>query len=140
MASKSRHDLLLDAALAVAVFAASLGLLAAGHEWEGGGDVDALGVLLTALASLPLVAWRRAPLAVFVVTAVASTVLKGFWEPGGPPIGPIVALYFVALTGDGSRARTRLTLAIAGVLLVAHLTATGLAEHRFPAWRSFSAS
>jgi signal transduction histidine kinase len=38
----------------------------------------------------------------------------------------------VALTGDGSRARTRLTLATAGVLLVAHLAATGLAENRFP--------
>jgi signal transduction histidine kinase len=132
MAAKSRTDRLIDTALAVAVFAASLGLLAAGRGLEGGGDVDALGVLLTALASLPLVAWRRAPLSVFVITAVASTVLRGFWEPGGPPLGPIVALYLVALAGDGSRARTRLTLVVAGILLVAHLTATGLAENRFP--------
>jgi signal transduction histidine kinase len=132
MAAKSRTDRLIDAALAVAVFAASLGLLAAGRGLEGGGDVDALGVLFTALASLPLVAWRRAPLSVFVITAVASTVVRGFWEPGGPPLGPIVALYLVALAGDGSRARTRLTLTVAGILLVAHLTATGLAENRFP--------
>jgi hypothetical protein len=132
MAAKSRTDRLIDAALAVAVFAASLGLLAAGRGLEGGGDVDALGVLFTALASLPLVAWRRAPLSVFVITAAASTVVRGFWEPGGPPLGPIVALYLVALAGDGSRARTRLTLAVAGILLVAHLTATGLSENRFP--------
>jgi signal transduction histidine kinase len=132
MATKSRHDRLIDTALAVAVFAASLGLLAAGHNLEGGGDVDALSVLLTALASLPLVAWRRAPLAVFVVITLASTVLRGVWEPGGPPLGPIVALYFVALTGDGSRTRTRLTLAVTVSLLVVHLAATGLAENRFP--------
>ena len=132
MAAKSRTDRLIDAALAVAVFAASLGLLAAGRDFEGGGDVDPLGVLLTALASLPLVAWRRSPLSVFVITAVASAVLRGFWEPDGPPLGPIVALYLVAFAGDGSRARTRLTLAVAGVLLVAHLTAAGLAENRFP--------
>jgi signal transduction histidine kinase len=132
MAAKPRTDRLIDTALALAVFAASLGLLAAGPNWEGGGEFDALGVLLTALASLPLVAWRREPLAVFVIIAVASTVLRGVWEPGGPPLGPIVALYLVALAGDGSRARTRLTLAIAGSLMVTHLTATGLAENRFP--------
>jgi signal transduction histidine kinase len=132
MMSGSRTERLIDVALAAAVFAASLGLLAAGSEWEGGGKFDALGVLLTAVASLPLVAWRRAPLSVFVITALASTALRGFWEPGGPPLGPTAALYLAALTGDGSRARTRLTLATAGVLLVAHLAGTGLGEDKFP--------
>jgi signal transduction histidine kinase len=132
MMSGSRSDRVIDVALAVAVFAASLGLLAGGSDWEGGGNVDAFGVLLTAVASLPLVAWRRAPLSVFVITALASTALRGFWEPAGPPLGPTVALYLVALSGDGSRVRTRLTLAIAGVFLIAHLAATGLADDRFP--------
>ena len=132
MAAKSRNDRLIDVALALAVFAASLGLLAGGSDWEGGGKFDALGVLLTAVASLPLVAWRRAPLSVFVITAVASTVLRGFWEPAGPPLGPTVALYLVAFSGDGSRARTALTLAVVGVMLVAHLAATGLGQYSFP--------
>jgi signal transduction histidine kinase len=132
MTSASRNDRLIDIALAVAVFAGSLGLLAAGEPQDGGGDIDVLNVLLTVLASLPLVAWRRAPLSVFVATAVASAVLRGTAEPAGPPLGPTVALYLVALAGDGSRARTRLTLAVAGIMLVAHLAATGLAEDRFP--------
>jgi signal transduction histidine kinase len=132
MTSGSRNDRLIDIALAVAVFAGSLGLFAAGGPQDGGGDIDVLNVLLTGLASLPLVAWRRAPLSIFVATAVASAVLRGTAEPAGPPLGPTVALYLVALAGDGSRARTRLTLGVAGIMLVAHLAATGLAEDRFP--------
>jgi signal transduction histidine kinase len=69
---------------------------------------------------------------VFVVTAVASTVLRGIAEPAGPPLGPTVAVYLVAFAGDGSRARTRLTLAVVGVMLVAHLAATGFAQDSFP--------
>jgi hypothetical protein len=82
--------LLSDAALAVAVFALSLGLLAASGTdlRDGHGGVDAPGVLLTALASLPLVARRAAPLGVLVVMGVASAVLRGIAEPAGPPLGP----------------------------------------------------
>jgi signal transduction histidine kinase len=119
----------MDAAVAVAVFAASLGLLAAG----GTGDVDALGVALTALASLPLVARRRAPLAVFVLTAAASTVLRGFADPAGPPLGATLALYWMVAGSEESRARTRLMLAVVAALLVAHVTVNGLADDRFPA-------
>jgi signal transduction histidine kinase len=128
----SRNDRLIDSALAVAVFAGSLGLLAAGGPQDGGSDFNAVNVLLTAVASLPLMAWRRGPLAVFVITAVASTVLRGIAEPAGPPLGPTVAVYLVAFAGDGSRARTRLTLAVVGIMLVAHLAATGLAQDAFP--------
>jgi signal transduction histidine kinase len=130
----SRSDLLSDAALAVAVFALSLGLLAvSGTDLQGGhGGVDAPGVLLTALASLPLIARRGAPLGVFVLTGVASAVLRGIAEPAGPPLGPTVALYFLAAAGDQSRARTRLILALVAVLLVAHATAIGLTDSAFP--------
>src|SRR5206468_5258069 len=112
----ARNTLLIDAAIAVAVFAASLGLLAAGGTdlQDAGGGVDAPGVTLTALASLPLIARRRAPLAVFVLTAIASTVLHGLAQPAGPPIGPTLALYWVAAGGEESRARTRLTLILVG--------------------------
>jgi signal transduction histidine kinase len=121
----TRNELLGDAAIAAAVFSASLGLLAVG-------DVDGVGVLLTALASLPLAARRFGPLPVFVFTALASTALQAYEHPVGPPIGPTVALYWVGAAGDGSRARMRGTLAVVGALLVAHVSATGLGEDGFP--------
>ena len=126
----ARKDLQIDVAIAVAVFAGSLGLLAVG-ETDGGG-IEALAVLLTALASLPLVWGRRAPLAVFVLTALASTALRTIAEPVGPPLGPTIALFWLALSSDGSRARTRLTLALVVAMLAAHATAAGLHEGRFP--------
>jgi len=129
----TRSELMLDVAIAVGVFVVSLGLLASGGTAFGdGSEIDGLGVGLTALASLPLVARRIAPTAVFVVTAAASAVLYGVTEIAGPPIGPTVALYGLASRGDGSRARTRLTLTLVVALLVAHVTASGLAEERFP--------
>jgi signal transduction histidine kinase len=130
----SRSHLLSDAALAVAVFALSLGLLAASGTdlQDGHGAVDAPGVLLTALASLPLVARRAAPLGVFVVMGVASVVLRAIAEPAGPPLGPTVALYFLAAGSNESRAQVRLTVTLAAALLVAHVTAMGLHDGGFP--------
>jgi signal transduction histidine kinase len=130
----ARNDLLVDAAIAVAVFAASLGLLAVGGTdfQDRAGGITALGALLSALASLPLAARRFAPLSVFVLTAVASTVLRGIAEPVGPPIGPTLALYWVAAGAAQSRARTRLTIALVGALLAAHAGASGLARDAFP--------
>ena len=60
----NRNDLLLDAAIAVAVLAGSIALLVVGENEHGGGDVSVGAVLLTALTSLPLVWVRRAPLTV----------------------------------------------------------------------------
>jgi len=130
----SRVDLRVDAAIAVAVFAASLGLLAAGDTDMGNhsGDVDALSTALTALASLPLVARRLAPLPVFVLTALASTALFGLAGPAGPPIGPTIALYTVAATADESAVDRQVMFGVVVVLLAAHLTATGLAMGSFP--------
>jgi signal transduction histidine kinase len=126
----ARHERLVDAAVAVAAFAASLGLLALGADES---DIDALTVALTALASLPLIARRRAPLVVFVLTAAASTALRGFAEPAGPPIGPTLAIYWMVAASDESRSRTRLMLGAVVALLVAHVTVSGLARDRFPA-------
>jgi signal transduction histidine kinase len=127
----TRNELLLDGAIAVAAFAASLALLAVGEADDGDG-VGAAGVILTALASLPLAARRRAPLAVFVVTALASTVLYGVAEPAGPPVGPTLAIYFMAAGAEQSPARKRLTLAVVAALLAAHVTAGGLARDAVP--------
>ena len=122
-----------DTALAVVVFALSLGLLVAGgSDLRHGSGLDAPATLLTALASLPLIARRAAPLGVFALTAVASAALRVIAEPAGPPLGPTVALYFLAAAGDQSRARTRLTLALVAILLVAHASAMGLTDGAFP--------
>jgi signal transduction histidine kinase len=123
---RPRGGLLLDAAIALAAFAGSIALLLVG-ETEGGGDgLDALEVLAVALASLPLIAWRRWPLAVFVVTALASSAVYSIAEPVGPPIGPTVAVYRMALSGDGSRARTQLTLGAVAIMLTIHVIAGGI--------------
>jgi signal transduction histidine kinase len=122
----ARNALLVDAAIAAAAFAGSLALLAVG-ETDEGGDVNVLDVLFTALASLPIVAVRRAPLPVFVFTALASAVVYATTEIAGPPLGPTIALYWVAAAaGGGSRTRVRLTLALVAVVLAAHVAAGGV--------------
>ena len=129
----TRWELLLDAAVAVAVFAVSLLMLAAGGaDAEDARDLDALGVLLAALAALPLVARRRAPLAVFAVTATASVVLSGLDYPPGPPLGPTVALFFLALTPERTRAPRPLAAAVVIGFLLVHAGSAGLADDEFP--------
>jgi signal transduction histidine kinase len=130
----ARRNLLIDSAIAVAVFAASLAMLAVGGSdlQDGGGGIDAAGVVLSALASLPLVARRRAPLAVFAATAIASAVLYGLEEPDGPPLGPTLALYWLAAGGGQTRARSRLSVAVVVALLALHVTAAGLGRDAVP--------
>jgi signal transduction histidine kinase len=125
-AHSPRSERLIDSGIAMLVFAASVALLAAGD------DVDVLGLVLTALATLPLVARRSAPMGVFVVTAFASTAVAAIATPAGPPLGPTLALYWVAASGEQSRQRAWLTAALVVTLLVAHATAGGLADDRFP--------
>jgi signal transduction histidine kinase len=115
-----------DAGLAVAAFAASVALLAVGENEAGSDGFGALDVAVVALASLPLVAWRRAPLAVFVVTALASSVSFASAEPVGPPVGPTIAVYLLAFSGDGSRERTQLTLGVVAAMLAVHVVAGGI--------------
>jgi signal transduction histidine kinase len=126
---------LIDAGIAAIVFAASLALLAGGGAAAADEDVrtlDGLGVALAALASLPLLARRRAPLATFAFTAAASAALNGLGYPAGPPLGPTVALYFLAVSPDDGRARTRVIAATVAALFVVHVAAVGLAEEGFP--------
>ncbi len=123
----------MDATLAVAVFAGSLALLAArGDSGADTRELDLLGVVLAAVASLPLVAWRRAPLTVFVVTATASAVLNGFGYPPGPPLGPTVALYLLAQSPERTRAPRWATSVVVLGLFGVHVGSTAFAEDEFP--------
>jgi signal transduction histidine kinase len=116
---------------AVAAVAFALTLLILGFDHGGVRGLDALGVVLAALASLPLVARRRAPLVVFAVTTAASATLNGLGYAVGPPVGPTIALFFVALD-ERSRARIRETAAVVLGLFAVHVAATAAAHEGFP--------
>ena len=99
----------------------------------GTSDLDAPAILLAGLASLPLVARRRAPLTVFVFMTCASAALYAIAAPAGPPVGPTIALYSVAAGIGESRASQRVTLAVVVVMLIVHVTAVGIQDGSFPA-------
>jgi signal transduction histidine kinase len=121
---------ILDAALALLAFGATLAVLAAGHGADR--TLDALGVVLAGAASLPLLARRRAPLGVFVVTALAASALNGLGYATGPPFGPTIALFFVA-ADERSREHVLETAAVVTALFAVHVGATAVAHDGFPA-------
>ncbi|HEY3181841.1 MAG TPA: sensor histidine kinase [Gaiellaceae bacterium] len=124
---RARRNVAIDVALAVAAFAATLALLGHGSTR----DLDGVGVVLAACATWPLLARRRSPLGVLIVTTVASATLNGFDYALGPPFGPTLALFFVA-ADERTRARIVRTAVVVVALLVLHLGVTGIAEGGFP--------
>jgi signal transduction histidine kinase len=130
----NRKELLADAGIAVGVFALSLVLLTAGTRDSAtdARSLDAVGVALAALGAFPLLARRRAPLAVFALTAAANVALTGIDYPPGPPLGPTVALFFLGLDPTATRARPQLTAAVVAGFFAAHVTSAGLAQDEFP--------
>ncbi len=131
--STARHWLL-DGAIALAAFGATVGLLA--HGLGSSGNVkhhlDAVGMLLAVCSTLPLVVWRRAPLAVFVLTTAASAASMARGYPGGPPVGPTIALYLLAASRDARHPWTRqITEIVAGVFCL-HILAFGLGHDQVP--------
>jgi signal transduction histidine kinase len=128
-----RREILVDAGVAVAVFVLSLVLLAARGDIEPDSrTLDLLGVALAALASLPLAARRRAPLTVFALTAGATVALSGLDYAPGPPLGPTVALFFLALTPGRTRAPRWVTAAVVAGFLGLHAAVVGLAQDELP--------
>jgi signal transduction histidine kinase len=124
-------------ALAGATFAGSLSLLAHGGirfgvSETGSGDLDWISGLLAACSTLPLVAWRRAPGAVFVLTGSASVLLGGLGYPSGLPLGPTAALYLFAASRDEQHPWTRRSSGTVVALFVAFLGATALGGGGFP--------
>jgi signal transduction histidine kinase len=118
MTSLGRRQQLLDGAIAVAVFAFSLTLLSHGTFERFNRDLDVFGVILAALASLPLAARRIAPLPVLAVVTAATATLYAFEYGLGPPVGFAIALYSVAEHRDEARPRLRrIALALSVVVL-----------------------
>jgi signal transduction histidine kinase len=120
----------IDVGVALGAFAFTLVLLALGEEHAA--DLDALGIVLAALATLPLVVRRRAPLAIFVVTTLASASILLFDYQAGPPIGPTVALYTVAFAHAELLGSIRLTLGVVVLMYAVHVGAYSLRNGGLP--------
>jgi signal transduction histidine kinase len=89
---------------------------------------------------VPLVAWRRSPLGVFLVTATASVVLGGLGYPIGLPLGAAAALFLYAASRDQKEPWTRRSTAIVVALFLAYLGATALSVRGFPGRELFHTS
>ena len=126
----SRKELAIDVGIALVAFALSLALLAGGSDSSR--SLDPPGAVLAALASLPLVARRRWPLGVLVLTTAASATLNGLDYRLGPPIGPTIALFFVA-ADERTRSRIRETGAVVVGLFAVHIGGAAIAHGGFPA-------
>lgn len=93
--------------------------------------LDLLGAALAVVACFPLLARRRSPLGVFVLTTAASATLNGLGYGLGPPFGPTFALFFVA-TDDRTRGRIRQTAAVVLAMFAIHVASTVIPHSRFP--------
>jgi signal transduction histidine kinase len=121
--------------VAAATFGASILIMAhGGHlgSHAGPGTLDGLSVGLAAASALPLLAWRRWPLGVFIVCGAANIVLAAAVYPISMPIGPAVALYLVAATRDQTTPSLRRVTTAAVILLLGYLAAAAFTEGTFP--------
>jgi signal transduction histidine kinase len=126
---------LLDVAVAAAALAGSLAQLRHGGIVPSlpGSELDLIGVVLAACSTVPLIAWRRSPLGVLVVTAAAGVLLAGLGYRIDLLLGPAAALYLLAASRQPQAPWTaRTTLTVVGLLL-AFLAATAAARGTFPA-------
>jgi signal transduction histidine kinase len=134
----------LDVAAAATALAGSLALLrhggidalrlgaGIGASHPGPETLDLVGVVLAASSTVPLLAWRRAPLVVFAVTAAASVLLAALGYRIDLLLGPTAALYLLAGSRGPRAPWTRRTTATVVGLLVAYLGAAAAAQGTFP--------
>jgi signal transduction histidine kinase len=120
---------LADALVALVAFGLTLATLGGGRGGSRG--LDAVGVVLAAAASFPLLAHRDRPLEVFVVTAAASAAINALGYGTGPPFGPTIALFFVALDERTRDHLARTAAVVLGVFAI-HLGATAVGSDGFP--------
>jgi signal transduction histidine kinase len=144
LAARPASRALLDVTIAAIALAGSLALLSHGGvdalrpgtgvdaSGPGPGELDLAAVVLTACATVPLVAWRRFPLGVFVATAAACVLLAGLGYPVDLLLGSAAALYLLAASRCRATPWTGRTTATVVGLLVAYLAATAAAQATFP--------
>ena len=121
--------LALDAALALVTLGVTLAMIAHGLGASHiGAHLDLLGALLAAASALPLIAWRRAPAAVFVLTAAAATATAGTGYAFDIPLGATAALYLLAASREQqgwTRALTAAVVALFAIFIGATAAADG---------------
>jgi signal transduction histidine kinase len=145
LAARPNSAALLDAAVAAATLAGTLALLAHGGIYPirpgsgieasqpGSGELDLVAVVLAACSTVPLLAWRRSPLGVFVVTAASGVLLAALGYRMDLLLGSTAALYLLAASRQPPTPWTpRTTVTVVGLLL-AYLGAAAAAEGTFPA-------
>ncbi|MGI8411788.1 MAG: sensor histidine kinase [Solirubrobacteraceae bacterium] len=122
--------------LAITTMAVGGSLLFLAHGGAGalrtGSRLDVAGGLLVAGAGLPLLAWRRAPLGVFVSLAGASTLTAGLGYSLSVPLPATAGLYLLAASRDEASPWTIGTTIVVGGLLAAYLATTAAANGAFP--------
>jgi signal transduction histidine kinase len=133
---RPRSGRLVDVAIAAAALAGALAQLdhgGIGGLRTGSGELDLTSGALAACSTLPIALWRRAPRAVFAVTASATVLLAGLGYPLGLALGPAAALYLLAANRGEEDPWTRRSIAMVVALFLAYLGAAGLADGAFPA-------
>jgi signal transduction histidine kinase len=129
--------MLLDVGLAAAALAGTLALLShggirPGSELDDSRSLDAFGVVLAAGSTLPLIAWRRFPLGVFMMTAASSVLLAGLGYPLDLALGPAAALFLLAASRPPDSPWTgRTTVTVVGSF-IAYLGAAAAAQAALP--------
>src|SRR6266508_2478281 len=139
LAARPRWEALVGAATGAAAFVGSVALSRAGFgaSEPGSRELDWIGGLLIACSTVPLVAWRRAPRAVFALTASASALLGALGYPIGLPLGPTAALYLLAASRDEEDPWTRRDTGAVVALFLAILGATAYGQGGFPGGELF---
>jgi len=138
-AARPRSGALFDIAIATVALGGSFALLFHGGFGASrpGSELDLLGGTLAGCASAPLLAWRRAPFAVFVLTAAASILAAGLGYSLDVPFGPTAALYLLAASRKQEDPWTRRTTAAVVGLFGAYVGATVAGEDPFPGLAPF---
>jgi signal transduction histidine kinase len=122
-------------AIAAAALAGSLTQLShggIGGAEAGPGELEWIGGALAACSTLPLLAWRYSPRAVFLFTASATVLLGSIGHPLAVALGPAVALFLLAVSRDEEDPWTRGDSATVVALFVAYLGASAIGDGGFP--------
>jgi signal transduction histidine kinase len=129
--ARPRSGALADKMVAAGVFVGAVVLLGhGGAPGAGAHGLDETGVGLAAGTAVPLLWWRRAPLAVFALTASACAALAALDYSIGLTLGPTAALFLLATRRETG---AWWTAAVVVGTFVAYTTAFAAARGGFPA-------
>lgn len=96
------------------------------------GELDAASGVLAACSTLPVLAWRRAPAGVLLVTIAATATMTGLGYRVGLPVGPAAALYLLAADRDAERPWRRQETVAVLVGFAVLIAADGIGGGEFP--------